>query len=435
MSAPAQPVRQQAEVSPGVLAAIRVLLSAVLIVDAYLAWASLRAGTVAGCGPESSCHTVLNSQWAYWFGVPVSLLGLIVYAGLLGATLFLSRKTVPVQRRKAWQILIPCSVMALGAGLWFVGIQIVVLRTLCPYCMTAHVCGMAAAGLLLLGAPIRKGPEKAKQRAQQVFVTPPLARRLGFGALASLGVLAAGQMLQKPRSPASQLIAAGLVTNGSPAAAGEAPQAASHAPPRRQFQIFEGQFTFDLNEVPLIGRPEAPYTMVSLFDYTCHHCRDMHKPIVEAQERFSNELAVINLPMPLDSQCNPVIKRTQAAHVNACALARLGLTVWLANRQAAPQFDDWMFASANPPEPAEAERQARELVGAAAFEKAATNAWIDRQIRQDVALFEAIYRRYNKGFMPQIIVGTNLISGASNRDQLFQLLSDQFGLKAENNPR
>lgn len=403
--------------SPRVRIAVRSLLLVALGVDLYLAWVSLSGGSVAGCGPESNCGTVLGSRYAYWLGVPVSLPALGVYGAMLLTSLGLGPSTPPAKQKSAWLILIPCCVTVLAAGLWFIGVQVFLIKTICPFCMTAHASALTASALLLSGAPIRNAPLKLRERDQAIFITTKRALGLGAAGLAMVAVLIFGQSLRQPKTFVSSPITAGVTTN-VPAAI-----------PRRMFQIFEGQFQFDLNDVPLIGRPDAPHTMVSLFDYTCHHCREMHHPLMEAQHRFSNELAIISLPMPLDSQCNPLVKRTQAPHTNACALARIGLTVWRANRSAAPAFDEWIFATTAPPLPSAAEKFARDLVGGAAFDQAFTNRWVADQISQDVAIYGAIYRRYRKGFMPEVIIGTNLISGSFTRDQLFGQLADQFGLK------
>src|SRR4029079_11227490 len=111
------------------------------------------------------------------------------------------------------------------------------------------------------------------------------------------------------------------------------------------------------------------------------HCRDMHPHLMEAHAQFSNDLAIVSLPMPLDARCNPAIKRTLSATPTACALARLGLTVWRANPQLWPKFDEFIFGSAQPPLPTVAEPFARQLVGSANFDRASTNSWVDEQIR------------------------------------------------------
>jgi hypothetical protein len=177
-----------------------------------------------------------------------------------------------------------------------------------------------------------------------------------------------------------------------------------------------------------MGHPDAPRMMVSLFDYTCHHCREMHGPLLDAYRQFSNQLAIISLPMPLDAKCNPVMKRTPPPHTNACALARIGLTVWRANRTASPQFDAWIFGTAEPPLPSNAEKFARDLVGSAAFDRASQDPWVNEQLEQDIGIFETVYRTYGKGYMPEVIIGTNITSGTFTRAHLFQVLSNEFGL-------
>jgi len=156
----------------------------------------------------------------------------------------------------------------------------------------------------------------------------------------------------------------------------------------------------------------------------------MHPFLLEAYHQFSNDLAIVNLPMPLDSKCNWILQRTLPPHTNACALARLGLTVWRANPKAARQFDEFMFGSVQAPLPAAAEQYARQLVGSENFDRASTKAWVNEQVRQDIAIYDAVYWQYHKGLMPQVVIGTNLISGPFNREQLFGMLFEQFGLKA-----
>jgi uncharacterized membrane protein len=393
----------------------RLLLVCALGVDLFLAGVSWGGRAVAGCGPESNCHTVLSSPWAFWLGLPVSWPAALVYAIALVATLRLHPDSPPASRRKAWLLLIPSSTLIITAGLWFVFLQLFVLKTICPFCMAAHGCALAGTGLLLVQAPVGRVPVKDSANATRAFVPAPVALGLVLGALLAVSLLIAGQVLRPRRSYLITPIRAGVRTN----------------PPQskvRTFAVLDGQFQFNLDEVPLMGRPEAAQLIVSLFDYTCDFCRELHGPIVQAHRQFSNQLAVISLPIPLDARCNPVVRRTLPAHTNACALARLGLTVWLADRQAAVAFDEWMFLPPQPPSPEAAERYARQLVGEEKFNAASTNRWIDLQIQQNVALYKAIYRQYGKSHVPEILIGTNLMSGVFTSAQFFQVLGEQLGL-------
>src|SRR5262249_32958645 len=143
----------------------------------YLTWISFTGMKAVGCGPSSGCQEMLNGQWAYWFGAPVSLIGLAVCATMLAATVRLGRKVPSRLQRQAWSVLIPCAVLVLGAAAWFIVLQLLVIKKVCPYCMMAHAFGSLAAILLLLAAPIRPAPEVEWQREKQVFVLPALVKR------------------------------------------------------------------------------------------------------------------------------------------------------------------------------------------------------------------------------------------------------------------
>ena len=392
-----RPALQEGFVRPGVVLAVRMLILVAIGVGCYLLWVSLSGGAVAGCGPESSCDKVLHSRWSKWLGLPVSALALVVYGGVLAGTFWL-RLTVPApQQGKVWRWLIPAAVALIGAALWFVVVQGLILRSFCPFCMTAHTCGLLAAALLLWSAPFRDPPEKLWQQEKQVFVPPASARRLALLGMAGVVLLALGQFILTQKEYV--------------------------------VKMFEGKMELNLREVPIIGSPEAPHSVVSLFDYTCSHCRLMHGHLMEARQRFSNQLSIVSLPVPLCEKCNRTVKRTPREHVQACDYARIGLAVWRAKPKAQAQFDDWVFGPASPPALDEARKYASELAGPASFETALKDPWIDQQIQRDVSIYETNNLR-GVIRMPQLIVGTNVYSGNFGRvEDLYRGLADNLGLR------
>ena len=84
----------------GVLMTVRLLFVAAMGISAYLAWLSLTGGQAVGCGPDSGCDQVLHSRWAYWFGLPVSMLALGIYSLILGASFRLTAETPDAVRQK-----------------------------------------------------------------------------------------------------------------------------------------------------------------------------------------------------------------------------------------------------------------------------------------------------------------------------------------------
>ena len=79
------------------------------------------------------------------------------------------------------------------------------------------------------------------------------------------------------------------------------------APPkieRRLIGVTGDKFKLDIRQWTLLGKPEARYVFVEMYDYTCPHCRNTHRAIRGAFDRFGDDLAVIALPVPLDRKCN-----------------------------------------------------------------------------------------------------------------------------------
>jgi uncharacterized membrane protein/protein-disulfide isomerase len=424
----------------GVAALVRVLILVAAGISAYLLSVSLSGGSVAGCGPGSDCDAVLQSRWAYVLGVPVSALALVVDLALLLTTFSCGTRAKPEQRARAWEILLPCAVLVLGAALWFTGLQAVVIKRFCPWCMTAHACGGVAAVLLFMRLPLRDPAAKKEQgipRDRAVKITAMAATVFAMFAVAQVAVA--------PKTFSVSTVAAGtgharatnapfLLTNAPAAkpAAGvkpaPAPVASTPAPPAPSpvLDVYGGAVKLDLGRTPLWGDPLAPHKMVSLYDYTCHHCAQMHPRVVEVFRAFSNRLAVVSLPMPLDGQCNSIIQRTPRAHQGACNYARIGLAVWRAKREALEPFDDWMFEqfhlSNRPPGLVAATNKAVELVGAASFETAARDPLVEQLLTSSIAIYSIGGRQYGKGAMPQFIISTNILTGTPETAELRALV-------------
>lgn len=423
---------------------IRVLATAAMAISGYLLWGSLTGDRLPGCGPDSGCDAVLNSRWAYWFGVPVSLAALAAYAAVIGMTVPLSRESPVPVRHACWTGLLAVALTVLGSAAWFVALQAFVIRAVCPYCMTAHACGAAMAILIVLARRSSRTISGERAAPEQSPATHVSLRFPAFGAAAALAILIASQVLHRPptfavqpmntvvRSTAEQPAGDQQTTLGRDGA-GDATSGRSDGAPRQPagpfMELHAGQFRLDLSELPLVGRPETAHVIISLFDYTCSHCRVAHKLLSEVYRALSNQVAIVSLPVPLDGACNPVVKRPIPEHTNACTYARLGLAVWRADRKQMEAFDEWFFASPRPPSTNAAWEYASRLVGTNALAKALGDPWIDASIRNNARLYHTNYLRYAKGRLPQLILGTNLVAGSFHSTPvLLNLVRREFGL-------
>lgn len=445
--------------SPSLLAA-KILLALAGTTAAYLAWHSISGGSLAGCGPGSDCDKVLQSRWSQWLGIPVSLPALAIY-GLLFASITGWQKSRTETSQRSWARLATASAaIILSAVIWFVGLQLFVIHALCRFCLVAHIAAFLAA-LIVLRLCLRQ-ITRADQAGLKVN-HPKIAFGQGL-ILAALAVvaLAAGQHLYAPPRFQVQSLAQTNLTSTIPASATNAAPAAPTAtapppspvaqtpsnpsaspaptlppnapaqtsPSTRIHSIHNGQFSLRVDEVPLIGSATAPHLIVSLFDYTCHYCRDLHNLLLQLQQQFKDQLAIINLPMPLDASCNPVIRQTAASHVNACEYARLGLAVWRANREKSHDFDAFVFAPSSPPALSETQQYAEQLVGRDKLTEALADPWIIKQLQTSVSIFQVNSQIARAGRMPQLIIGHSVVTGPVDQiHDLYRVVGDQFGLK------
>src|ERR1035437_6293477 len=316
--------------TPAWLLWARALLAVALIGAGYLAWLAVQNGPAAGCGPESGCDKVLHSRWAYWLDLPVSVPSVLVYLALLGGAVLLQKRPAPDDQRGSWAAIIILSVIVAGAALWFVGLQVFVIKPFCKFCLTAHACGFAAALLCLKNIPLAADPDtpmwttgsgKRGVPRQAIF-------SLVLIGLAGVAVLAGGQVLvQKQRNVVKVLkhTAAATSTNQAASQANgglavylpQSPNARLIAP--RTLSLYSNQFLIKFDEVPMIGSPDAPHIIVYLFDYTCIHCRALHPILVQTCQQFSNQLGIVCLPMSISPLSNPFIPRTSdTAATNSC---------------------------------------------------------------------------------------------------------------------
>jgi uncharacterized membrane protein len=475
MSSKAKINKTEDLLSSGLLLLMKLLAVAAFILGCYLAWTSLSGSAVAGCGPDSGCDRVLHSRWGYWFGIPVSIPALALYVVVFAFLQQLGPGRPVETQRRTWRMLFVFGLVILGAATWFLAVQSLIIKSFCPWCMVTHITGSVLALLILSKVPIRKAPEKARQAEQFVFIPPALAKRLGAFAALGLAVLIGGQFLHQKKLYQVQSIAGNMTSAGSnaPAYAMTVPSspeppaqrnllsqtnpqpvsttnptvAAANSRPTRPnpladvprptprpgskaFQIYQGRFAFDLNEVPLIGSPTAPQAMVSLFDYTCHHCRITHPIIMQAHQAFGDQLAIVSLPMPLDGKCNFTVNKTPKAHTNACDYARLGLAVWHANRGVHPQYDEFIFAPAEPPPLESARQYAAQLVGGPdVLNKALSDGWVNQYLKLGIDIYATNYIHVGNGSMPQIIIGTRLATGTIAADELRNTITQQLRIQ------
>jgi protein-disulfide isomerase len=210
----------------------------------------------------------------------------------------------------------------------------------------------------------------------------------------------------------------------SPAAAVKAAPAKPKEIKRRLINVNGGQFSLDIRQWPMIGKPDAKYVFVEMFDYTCPYCRATHQAVRGAMEHFGDDLAIIALPVPLDAACNRAITYTAPEHAEACELAKIAVAVWRVNRSKFAEFHSWMFDPSYRPTAADALQRAGQLVGDAAIR----NELNKPTARDYVARHVDLYERVGSGSLPKILFAGTSVSGSVEAASTLIDMINQNGL-------
>jgi hypothetical protein len=329
--------------------------------------------------------------------MPVSAPALGAYIGLLiASTAVTSRK--PRTRNRAWNAAFCLGILVICSAAYFTWLQVGVVKSICKFCTSAHLLSVTGCILLLTQMPRAQFYDP---KGTSLRLTKPAL--LAFVALAGFGSLIAAQKF---------------------------------APRKTNFlTVVQTGMNFDLREVPVLGNPSNQRYIVSLFDYTCPDCQEMHALLMGALKKFDGAFSIVALPMPLDATCNPRVGVTKPKHMHACDYARLGLCVRRCGEDFFQQYDNWFFSRGGTPPLQEATDYAEKLVGKAALDKARAEPWADQMIQTSISIYENNGRWTRSYRLPQIMIGDNVNMGpVRNLDELVALLEKKLPDAAKAHP-
>lgn len=444
---------------------VRVLSLIAFGVAGYLAVSSLTNSQPAGCAPGVGCGEVLSSPWSSLWGLPVSVPGVVVYFSLMLLTFHLSPSQSDQHRRVAWSLFIALAVLAGLAAVWFIYLQLFTIKSICPYCMIDHTCGLLIAALVLYSAPLGRGEVLEDGQRSSFMLTAGQGSSIIAAAGLAMGLFIVAQVMfpaathrmlvtpdgngGPPAKDGSDAVDIGdkavtmkdAATKDGPSKDGAdtvvpstridkpesltlLPQTEPHVFVRLPRAKVEGGLVrFQRTALPVRGNINAKVMLVCMVDYTCMHCRALHHLFDKAWARYGDDLAFLLVPMPLNPQCNPYIDFADLRHEAACDLARLSLAVWKADATKFAAFDDWLFEPEKARTAAEARTKAEELVGKEPLKAVFDSGWPHEQALKHVRLYDMA----GTGRIPKIMFSNIRIEGAIQEADFWNWLESKEG--------
>jgi uncharacterized membrane protein len=312
-----------------------------------------------GCAGQSACEAVATSRWSRWGPIPVTF---------VGATCFFLLSVV-LAIEGFGQISLALALAVAGAGVWFILLQLIVLRRMCLYCNVVHVLGFSVLGLVLFKTLGEATPSAIGR--EHAWLMPAIIASLVLIALIG------GQLVLTPKMYRVEQVTPelenaslghGIVTVGdAPTLPAPVPVAINEqkAPEvsERFVSLLGGRVRLNCGDWPSVGPRDSAHWIGLIFDYTCPVCRKTHESIRAALAEVDEAIGVMILPVPTHPACNSTIKQMLPGHGQACEYARLAISVWQSRPERFEEFDRFMFSQNNTPPLGVAIAKAQELAG------------------------------------------------------------------------
>jgi uncharacterized membrane protein/thiol-disulfide isomerase/thioredoxin len=202
----------------------------------------------------------------------------------------------------------------------------------------------------------------------------------------------------------------------------------------RIVKFLGGKLSLDVYKNPIIGNPEAPHIAIEMVSYDCPHCRKMYPMLQHALDRYGDQVAILVMMSPLDSDCNKLVTDPAASHQGACEIAKLALGIAKVNPAAFATFHDFLMADKDKPPTVQSALPRAYLIADRDQVRAFTHSTeADKQIEGYVDLYAELQKMNssNKNFgLPIQILGDYVMSGSvEHEEDLFKAWEEHLGVK------
>lgn len=345
--------------------------------------------SLAGCGSDSGCFDILGSKWSMVMGyVPVSVFSCLLYLTMIISLRMRGEWVFWLQSLFAWIIL--------SAAVWFIGLQVFILHTICSYCMVMHGLGIGIALIFLTSISRAQGSRRGLIRTllPAVILVVTLALVQHYGPAPDTHRLEKSST-DKLKPKPSVGVDIHSVGQG------------------RLVYFMADTKSYRVASLPHLGRPDAKHVVVKYFDYTCEACLSTHEYLDDLISRYPSQLAVVVLAVPLERGCNAHMPAGLKDQPNACKLARLSLRVWKAQPEVFAEFHQNLFDCCQQPYEV-AEAIAYSMVDPERL-NAVDGSWVEAVLQQNVTDYASLMQ--DTPVLPKLLIKESVLLNGKTKDR------------------
>lgn len=300
-----------------------------------------------------NCTEAYTSRFGAFAGVPVALLGLLFFAGVLALIALCSSSPTASRHLPGYVFLL--STIGLAAVLYLAYASYFILNVVCLLCAGTYV---AVIGLFLLSGSANQYPMTSLPMRMiddlKLLVRTPRALTAAVIFVAA----AAAAIAVFPEQSVSAEAAPGEAEQAKPAATIGA----------TQLQQFE-QYLSQQPRVPVMAPSDGAALVILKFnDYQCPGCgqtyRDLKPVLAKWAKQAPGKVKFIAKDYPLERECNQFVG--QDLHPGACEAA---VAVRLAREKGkAEAMEDWLYANQPAMNPETVKKAAASVGGVTDFD-------------------------------------------------------------------
>lgn len=165
--------------------------------------------------------------------------------------------------------------------------------------------------------------------------------------------------------------------------------------------------------------------MAALSDYSCSTCRSQHRDLKALLDSQPGSIALLILPTPLDSTCNPHVQTNLAAKTGeSCGVARMALALWKTAPEAFPAFHDYLMKAELPLSVPAARKELARIAPQVTLD--VEEEWITTRIQGNITVWHGLSPETSK--LPKLILGDDFVlhGTTSSREKFFEVIQQHF---------
>jgi uncharacterized membrane protein/protein-disulfide isomerase len=241
--------------------------------------------SVCAISENVNCETVAASPYSVFWGLPVSLWGMVGYAfiGLVAVFALRNRRPWP------WGVLFLLALASLIASMLLAFVSVTLIDSVCLFCLVAYAINLAL--LVLCSVVVKRLPFRTRDLLAKDAKELVKGLKLAIGlVLPCLVVIALLIALVPPywRTPGWSDL------------------------PKLDSGTEDGWMHW-------IGARDPEITIVEFSDYECPHCREAHKAVRLLVAEHRERIRLVHRHLPLGMACHPGLSKP--FHKRACAFA------------------------------------------------------------------------------------------------------------------